>query len=171
MNASSRWADRIRLGAIGALLIPAVVVVTIIAFPLLVGEYAIGKLREARLRKRFATRWKGKAGLLVYSNSPNWQAYIEERWLPRLDQRLVVLNWSERKEWPRRHPLEDAIFRHYLGQTEYNPAAVIIPANGKVRVIRFWQAFRDSRHGKDRALRAAEAELFVAVGVPGDISD
>jgi hypothetical protein len=69
-----------------------------------VGEYAIGKLREARLRKRFARTWEGKAGKLVHSNSPNWQAP------------------------------------------------------------------RDSRHGKDRALRAAEAELFAAVGAPSDVS-
>ena len=32
-------------------------------------------------------------------------------------------------------------------------------------MIRFWQAFRDYKHGKDRTLRAAEAELEAALGV------
>lgn len=162
---AASWRSRLGLGVIGVLLIPAVIVVTIIVFPFLAGEYVVGKLRLARLRRRFRARWKGKAGLLVYSNSPHWQAYIEERWLPLLEPHLVVLNWSERQEWPRRHPLEAELFRRHLGQTEYNPAAVLIPAKGRVRVIRFWQAFRDCRHGKDRALRAAEAELFAALGV------
>lgn len=164
------WRSRLGLGIMGLLLIPAVVVVTVIVFPFLAGEYVVGKLRLARLRRRFRKRWQGKAGLLVYSNSPHWQAYIEERWLPRLEERLVVLNWSARQEWPRRHPLEAELVRRYLGQTEYNPAAVLIPVKGKVRVIRFWQAFRDYRHGRDRALRAAEAELFAAVGASRDPS-
>ena len=41
-----------------------------------------------------------------------------------------------------------------------------VPERGPVQVIRFWQAFRDYKHGKERALRAAEAELAEAVGVP-----
>ncbi|HET6836699.1 MAG TPA: hypothetical protein VFH24_01585 [Gemmatimonadales bacterium] len=52
------------------------------------------------------------------------------------------------------------------GDREYNPVAIIIPKTGKMRVIRFWKAFRDYRHGKDQALRRAEAELEGAVRGP-----
>ena len=52
------------------------------------------------------------------------------------------------------------------GDREFNPLAIVFPERGLVQVIRFWQAFRDYKHGKERALRAAEAELAAAVGVP-----
>ncbi len=51
------------------------------------------------------------------------------------------------------------------GDREFNPLAIVIPERGPVQVIRFWQAFRDHKHGRDRALRVAEAELAAAVGV------
>jgi hypothetical protein len=54
----------------------------------------------------------------------------------------------------------------WAGDHEFNPLAIVIPADGSVRVIRFWQAFRDYKHGKHRTLRAAEAELGAALGVP-----
>jgi 8-oxo-dGTP pyrophosphatase MutT (NUDIX family) len=38
--------------------------------------------------------------------------------------------------------------------------AIVVPARGrKVHVVRFWLAFREFKHGKDRLLRAAEADL------------
>jgi hypothetical protein len=101
----------------------------------------------------------------VYSNSPNWQTYVEQNWLPQLESVAVVLNWSERHTWPERHPFEAQIFRMWAGAEEFNPIAIVIPVDGAVRVIRFWQAFRDYKHGKDRTLRAAEAELEAALGI------
>jgi hypothetical protein len=102
----------------------------------------------------------------VYSNSTTWQAYVEGNWLPQLQSIAVVLNWSERRTWAERHPLEADIFRTWAGDREFNPLAIIIPADGPVRVIRFWRAFRDYKHGKDRTLRAAEEELGAALGIP-----
>jgi hypothetical protein len=124
--------------------------------------------KRRRLQREFHERWggQGKRLLLVYSNSPNWQAYVEENWLPQLESLAVVLNWSERSSWVERHPFEARIFRAWAGDREFNPVAIIIPAEGPVRVIRFWQAFHDYKHGKDRTLRAAEAELEMALGVP-----
>ncbi|HEY9014307.1 MAG TPA: hypothetical protein VIM84_04525 [Gemmatimonadales bacterium] len=103
--------------------------------------------------------------LLVYSNSTHWQAYIEEHWLPAIGEVAVVLNWSDRARWPEQHPLEAEIFRMWGGDREFNPLDVVIRERGPVQVIRFWQAFRDYKHGNDRALRAAESELGTAVGV------
>ena len=125
------------------------------------GQY-LDKRRRLRLRQAFEAKWgiSGKRGLLIYSNSPHWQHYIEERWLPLLEPHLVVLNWSERKRWREQYPLEGEIFRRYLGDRESNPAAMVFPINAEARVVRFWQPFRDFKHGKDRTLRAAEAELF-----------
>jgi hypothetical protein len=64
-----------------------------------------------------------------------------------------VLNWSERAQWSEQHPFEAEM-------------AIVVPERTSVQVIRFWQAFRDYKHGKDRTLRAVEAELEAAVGIP-----
>lgn len=142
--------------------------IVLLAVPFLAAGAGLRRRRRRRLQREFHARWggEGKRLLLVYSNSPNWQAYIEEHWLPRLASVAVVLNWSERNTWAERHALEADIFRAWAGAREFNPVAIMLPASGPVRVIRFWQAFRDYKHGKDRTLRAAEAEIEAALGVP-----
>jgi hypothetical protein len=141
--------------------------VLLLALPFLaVGAWFDARKRQ-RLQREFHHRWgaHGKRLLLVYSNSPNWQAYVEENWLPQLESMAVVLNWSQRSTWAERYPFEAKIFRTWAGDREFNPVAIIMPAEGAVRVIRFWQAFRDYKHGRDRTLRAAEAELGAALGL------
>ena len=142
--------------------------ILLLAIPFLAVGAWLAKRKRRRLQREFHNRWgeQGKRLLLVYSKSPNWQAYVEENWLPQLEFIAVVLDWSERSTWAERQPFEAEIFRTWAGDREFNPLAIIIPADGPVRVIRFWQAFRDYKHGKDRTLRAAEAELAAALGVP-----
>jgi len=154
----------------------------------------IALLRDLRIafrRREIRRRWGSqKRGLLVYSDSPNWQAYIEANWLPRFSEQLVVLNWSERSRWQEQgRSFDAALFRRYAGQSEFNPVAIIflprrrfellanwftairrrdafhmlLPDPGDVLVIRFYRAFRDFKHGKDRALRAHEQTLTVAL--------
>jgi hypothetical protein len=144
--------------------------------------------RATVLRREFVRKWGsvGKRGLLVYSNSPNWQHYIEIHWLPVLRDNVVVLNWSERARWNKEHPLEARLFRRFAGDREFNPIALLFldrprhatfrawlraikqrdalgmlaPSPHDVKVIRFWQPFRDFKHGKERSLREAENEMF-----------
>jgi hypothetical protein len=141
--------------------------VLVLAFPFLATGAWLDGRKRGRLQRAFHARWgtSGKRMLLVYSSSPHWQGYIEEHWLPQLGGVAVVLNWSERARWPEQHPLEAEIFRMWGGNREFNPLAIVIPERGPVQVIRFWQAFRDYKHGRNRALRAAESELAAAVGV------
>lgn len=132
-----------------------------------------------------------KRGIVVYSNSPNWQQYIEQRWIPLLAEKVVVLNWSDRSRWG--DDVEVALFRR-LGDREFNPAAIVFkqlhgvstlslwlhairtldfagivaPYRSRLEIIRFFKAFRDYKHGKSQALVAAERKLFAALGVtPG----
>jgi len=51
--------------------------------------YSVRKFRKAG-------QPRGKDLVLVYSNSPNWQHYVEQTWLPKWERRAVVLNWSIR---------------------------------------------------------------------------
>ena len=138
------------------------VVVIIVGLAALVGAvYLLQRWREWWSTYRFRRVWgrQGKDLLIVYSNSPNWQAYVEEHWLPRWGHRAVVLNWSQRKQWERRQP-EVGLFHAVAGTAEFNPLGVVVPLTGqRARVVRFWRAFRDFKHGKDDRLRKAEAEL------------
>ena len=143
---------------------------------------------RARAQRRQFARAHGPEtrGILIYSNSPNWQQYIEQHWLPRIGRRLVVLNWSERARWKMTHPLETRIFRRHLGDREFNPAAIVFrplmpgrlfrrwlvairaldplgilaPYAPSADVVRFFQPFRDYKHGKEHTLQTAEAELW-----------
>ena len=103
----------------------------------------------------------GKRVLLVYSRSPNWQQYIESRWLPELEPHVFVVNWSDRSTWGHFPSLPVRLFRFYSGRREYNPMVVLFPRSGRARVIRFFKAFRDLKHGKPLALTKAENELFL----------
>jgi hypothetical protein len=150
----------------------AVLLVVFIGWPFILAlagvfaaTYLSGRWRRWRAATRFRQEWhrQGKDVLLVYSNSPHWQEYIEAHWLPKWGARAVVLNWSERKTWVTSKRSEARLFRAFAGDREFNPLGIVVPYVGEVCVVRFWHAFRDVKHGKDRALRLAEAELETAL--------
>lgn len=142
------------------LLLPVIV----LASPLVLAFTLWNKYRAVALRRAFLKRWPGKRGILVYSNSPNWQQYIEQHWLPRIGTQFVLLNWSDRSRWAVDVPFEARVFRRFAGDREFNPLAIVFlplaPRANDTVVIRFFQAFQDFKHGKDFLLHAREAELF-----------
>jgi hypothetical protein len=102
---------------------------------------------------------RGRNLLFVYSDSPNWKAYIEGHVLPRLPESTVVLNWSHRSRW-RRWTLPALLFCAHAGQRDFNPIAIIFRPFRRARKFRFWRAFRDYKHGNVDALRKVEDALF-----------
>ena len=162
------------LGCLGLLVLLVLIIATLpelvfivggLGTVLVLGTWAYGAWDEGRVRRAFDAV-HGNAGrrlILIYSQSPHWQRYIEEHWLPKYTDQAVILDWSERHTCralaPK--PPEIVLFERYGGRREYNPLAIGVPARGKVRVIRFWRAFRDFKHGREQALRRAEAELEV----------
>src|SRR5260370_25590153 len=159
------WAKRIGIAMLvagGFVLLWRGLIILAAAVALVIAGAYLGHLwRRWRAVRRFRALWQaqGRDLLLVYSNSPNWKRYVEEKWLPRWGNRAVVLNWSDRQNWQRRRP-EVALVRAFAGDREFNPLGIVVPQRGcAARVIRFWRAFREYRHGKDRLLRVAEAEL------------
>lgn len=131
----------------------------LIAIPVSLVIAYVAVKQFALLCFRLAHVTRGRDLLIVYSNSPNWQAYVEREWLPRWGHRAVVLNWSQRKQWRFWVPAV-LLFRANTGYREFNPIAMIVPRWwGGPTVIPFWQAFRDLKHGKDGTLRHAERLL------------
>lgn len=103
---------------------------------------------------------RGRWILFVYSESPNWQPYVEDHLLPHIADRAVVLNWSERRHWSSTHPWEARFFRRFAGDREFNPIALVFGPRGRVTAVRFHRAFLDHKHGKPAALERAVARLF-----------
>ena len=97
--------------------------------------------------------------LYVYSNSPNWKEYIETTILPRLPEQRIILNWSERRFWGK-FTLASMAFRHFGGYREFNPVAIVFHPFRRVKVFRFFEAFKDKKHGKTETLKKLEADFF-----------
>lgn len=101
---------------------------------------------------------RGRDVLFVHSDSPVWHDYVEERILPRLAERAVVLNWSERGRW--RPTLSVLAFRYLAGDRSYNPMAIVFRPFRLTRRFRFYEPFREFKHGKTEAVATMESELF-----------
>ena len=106
---------------------------------------------------------RGRDILFVYSDSPIWHDYIEERILPQLGNRVIVLNWSQRKRW--RVSLASLPFSHFSGYRQFNPLAVVFRPLRRTRTYRFWQPFRDFKHGRPGPLSRMQSEFFGLIGV------
>ena len=101
--------------------------------------------------------------LFVYSDSPVWHDYIEQRIIPYLDERAIVLNWSDRRRW--RLSLARMAFYHFGGYRQFNPLAVVFRPFRRTRTFRFWQPFKDFKHGHAETLERMESEFFGLIGV------
>jgi len=98
-------------------------------------------------------------GILVTSDSPNWKQYIEDTWIPKFGNSIVILNWSEHKRW--RRDIYTSIFYKFIGDRHnYCPSIVLLNGLKQPLVFRFFYAFRDARHGNKNALIELEERLF-----------
>ena len=121
---------------------------------------------------------RGKNTLFVYSQSPVWKDYIEKNIIPKISSQSIIMDWSERKsfnEWS----LEYGVFKFWTGVrkhtikskakwsgTDYNPIAIIFKPWWSPKVIRFWDAFKDYKHGHGQKLQELENELFNLLNIP-----
>ena len=103
--------------------------------------------------------WARRRVLFVYSDSPNWKEYVEANILPKLPANTVVLNWSNRAQWPR-FSVPAMLFRCFAGEREFNPIGLVFERFDIVDRYRFWQAFRDSKHGHSETLRLVETKFL-----------
>jgi hypothetical protein len=114
--------------------------------------------------RRFRSAHPGKDLLITYSNSPHWQSYIEENWLPRWGERAVFFNRS--LPWDRDEP-RAKLWITYSRGGEHTPSAVVLAVDPSPQFLGFFSAFRDHKHGKPATLRHAEARLAYALGERG----
>ncbi|RIK86999.1 MAG: hypothetical protein DCC67_02330, partial [Planctomycetota bacterium] len=108
---------------------------------------------------------RGKDTLIVYSRSPHCLDYFEARLIPQLSQRATTLNWSDRAKWPA-FGLSSLIFRAFAGSTSFNPMVMHFKLLRWPKVFRFFEAFRNRKHGQEQPLQELEKELVRRLGVP-----
>ena len=79
---------------------------------------------------------RGRNMLVVYSNSPIWQAWFEQRALQTLGSRAVVLNWSERTQW-QSSSLAVLLFHVFGGSDNFDPIVIVFTPLRLPRTFRF----------------------------------
>jgi len=151
-KSEGRWAD-----SVGSLM---VAILSPIILPLLIVALTFHLLAGLFLYPAIWLCWclRGRFVLFVYSNSPIWLEYVEKNILPRLGERAVVLNWSERSKWKR--TLAILAFRYFGSYRDYNPMAVVFHPFRCARRFQFYKPFREYKHGKADAVLKMECELF-----------
>lgn len=147
-----------RPGWVGVLVSSVLIVLIVPVVPFVLAGYFLHRLF---LLLVIWLRWcmRGRRVLFVYSNSPVWQDYVEQRRLPRLPERSIVMNWSDRGKW-NRFTLPAQAFFCWGGDKKFNPLGVVFRPFRKPLVFRFWKPFIQYKHGKPEALIKLEREMF-----------
>jgi hypothetical protein len=138
--------------------------VTVIVVPLALVAVTLYLLHRLAVYLLVRALWlpKGKDVLVVLSESPIWQDYMTAEIVPLVRKRAVVLNWSERKKWPRRS-FARHVFRTFGGQRNFNPLVVVFRPLRRAEVFRFWQAFKDWKYGRTEAVERLRERLLAAL--------
>ena len=146
------------IGLVASVVGPFALVIIGVAALIALATFATHQLRRRRVVARFRHTYaaSGKDVLIVYSDSPHWGAYIDTNWLPRWGARAVMFNRS--RPW-HGEQVEAHLWRAFAGSAEHTPVAIVVPMRRRPRVVRFWRAFRQRKHGDESALRAAEEQL------------
>ena len=108
----------------------------------------------------YAAIWLTRKQLVVfvYSDSPTWKEYIESEILPYIQDRAVILNWSERRKW--KNSLVALAFRYFSGYRAYNPIGLVFYPLHLVKTYRFFEAFKEFKHGNPEKVEEIKEELF-----------
>jgi hypothetical protein len=145
-------------------LIPSALVVTSPLWLSLTLVVMLARAIQSAVLYGVAWAWIGGARrrvIFVYSDSPNWKTHVEVNIQPRLPQKSIVLNWSHRTVW-KRFDVPVLLFRRFAGTKEFNPIGLVFERFRPVKRFRFWQPFRDDRHGKPEALQLMEKAFLDA---------
>jgi len=105
---------------------------------------------------------KGKDVLFVSSDSSTWKEYMETEILPLVAERAIVLNWSERNNWPK-WSFVVRVFRTFGRGRDFNPMVVVFRPLHRAEVFRFLPAFRDCKHGHSENLEQIRRDLMLAL--------
>ena len=82
--------------------------------------------------------------------------------LPLVNDRAVILNWSERSQWSQ-WSFRTHVFHSFRGYREFNPLVIVFRPFHRAIKFRFWRAFKDWKHGNPEALEKLREELAATI--------
>jgi hypothetical protein len=138
-----------------------VVVILPIVLPLALIALTLAVAHRIALYMLVWVLWlpKGKDILVVYSDSPIWHDYMATQVLPLVEERAIVLNWSERNRWSR-WSFRAHLFHCFGGRREFNPLVVLFRPFRRARTFRFWLPFGDWKRGYREPVERLRQELL-----------
>jgi hypothetical protein len=142
---------------------PLMAFLVLIFSPILLGAILFYLLWGAILYIALWITWKRQFVVFVYSDSPIWKDYIEREILPYLQDRTVILNWSERRNW--KNSLAVLAFRYFGGHRNFNPMGMVFPPFRFVKTYRFYEAFKEYKHGHSNKVENLKRALLKEVGI------
>ena len=151
--------------ALAILVSPVLIATVIVALPAIAVLELRRLLRRSAVRRVFEDKW-GRHGMrvvLAYSDDTRWRHHIEHHWLPRIGRRTVVVDWTARQTFVPGASIEAQLFEHWAGARNFDPMAIVIPSSGRVRTLRFRDAFVAHFGGHEQRLAIEEARLFALV--------
>ena len=83
--------------------------------------------------------------------------------IPLLPEKALILNWSERKSW--RNTLPTLAFRYFGGSRNFNPIAIVFRPFQPVKTYRFYQAFKNFKHGNAAEIEEIKTGMFRDLGI------
>ena len=107
---------------------------------------------------------RGRDTLVVYSMSPHWKEYFEADLIPLIERRSLILNWSDRSKWSTLD-LRVLAFRAFAGEHSFNPMVISFKPFRWPERFRFFEPFKEYKHGKDQPLQQLEEYLGRRLGV------
>ena len=159
-NAKTNWPLTVLLIALAPILVP-LIIFWLLAFAVLVPVLYL--LLYFTIWLCWVTR--GRDILFVYSDSPVWRDYMLSEMLPLVENRAVVLNWSERSRW-KWWSLPVLAFRFFCGRKAFNPLIVVFRPFRLAQKFRFWPAFREWKQGNRSAVEALKSDILRTLALP-----
>jgi hypothetical protein len=140
------------MGVAAAIVVLPLAAIALVALPLL------DLFLFVRWQLTFGRR--GIRALIVYSDSPKWKEHFEQEVLPLLKEKAHVVNTTHQPQWRGSSGAARSVHRRWGGHKNHTPVVIWFPPiAGKVKVIRFYQAYgRIAQHRNESAdLKAAVA--------------
>jgi hypothetical protein len=82
--------------------------------------------------------------------------------LPLVEDRAVVLNWSQRSTW-KKWRLGQQVFYSFSGGHDFNPMVIMFRPLRRATLFRFWSAFKDWKHGHTEAVERLRNDLRMSL--------
>lgn len=128
--------------------------------------YFIYRIRKTYLRKKLfeeiKKKWfpQGKYIFFLYSDSKKWKEYFETEFIPKIETKAVIRNWSTRLQDGWTNDIEGKILKLHKPLGYFYPMAIVFLPNGEIKTFEFYTPYVNMvKSGKDE-YKKLETEFF-----------